>query len=92
MVSLVPSNPDAWSAQSKRSRGYEPGVTGHYYDEYYWCRKCGAPAVFSAAEQKYRYEVLQRHICQTRILCNPCWKKSNKNRRGKAVSADRAED
>ena len=75
----VAADPEQWSDKSKRSRSYHKGATICYYDEYYWCAKCGAACVFTAAEQKHRYESLKRYIFQRRKYCDACWKKNPGN-------------
>ncbi|WP_431256861.1 hypothetical protein ACQ86G_19460 [Roseateles chitinivorans] len=62
----------AWSESSKRSRSYEPDATIRYFDEFYWCERCDAPCVFTAAQQKHAYEVEKRYLFQTRKLCDGC--------------------
>jgi len=81
----VPVNPEAWSESSKRSRSFsgEPGQS--YTNEYYWCRRCAAPAVFTAEQQRDACEVRKRSIHQRRVLCDPCWK-ADADRKAEAVS------
>jgi len=69
----VLADPSQWSESSKRSRSYEPSATIYYYDEFYWCRACGRPSVFSAQDQKHAFEVEKRYIHSTRVLCDPCY-------------------
>jgi len=77
-TSPVVGQMDEWSDASKRSRSYRKSATISYFDEHYWCAECGDPAVFSAVDQKYTFEVKKRYFLQRRTLCNPCW---NKHRR-----------
>lgn len=74
----VPANPIEWSDSSKRSRGFTEEAGQSYANEYYWCRKCGAPAVFTAEQQRETYEVSKKPIYQRRVLCDPCWKADGK--------------
>jgi Probable zinc-ribbon domain len=64
-------DPDCWSAESKRSVAYEfrPPM---YRDKAYRCRRCGAPDVFTAADQKHAFEVRKANISQQRVLCEAC--------------------
>lgn len=66
------AQPERWSEASRRSRAYEPGVPTYYFDEYYWCARCGQACVFTADQQQHAYEVEQRHIRSTRTLCDEC--------------------
>lgn len=66
-------NQEGWSEASKRSRSYEPNIEMFYFDEYYWCENCGAPSVFTAAQQKHEFEVKKKYIHRRRKLCDPCW-------------------
>lgn len=68
----VLADQSAWSESSKRSRSYEPDATIRYFDEFYWCERCDAPCVFTAAQQKHAYEVEKRYLFQTRKLCDGC--------------------
>jgi len=72
---------EQWSEESKRSRDYNytKGVERlSYRSEHYWCNSCGRPVVFTAAQQKYAYEVEKRYIYQTRKLCEPCYEARSK--------------
>jgi hypothetical protein len=40
----------------------------------YNCQRCQAEAIFSAADQKYTYEVKKAPIDQRRIFCELCWR------------------
>jgi Probable zinc-ribbon domain len=67
----VPCDPDCWSEESKRSVAYEfrPPV---YRDKAYRCWRCGAPDVFTAADQKHTFEVRKANISRQRVLCGAC--------------------
>jgi len=70
-IHAVRADPSKWSEKSQRS------VSFHYVREYkdigYNCWRCKKAAVFSAADQKYTYEVKKAPIDQRRILCTECW-------------------
>jgi hypothetical protein len=70
----VPADPTSWSQASQRS--VAAGWTTEYKDIFYKCWHCQAEAVFSAADQKYTYEVKKAPIDQQRILCEKCWHES----------------
>jgi hypothetical protein len=69
----IPSDPECWSADSKKSVDYlfppEP-----YIDKAYQCRRlaCRTLDVFTAAEQKHTFEVRKANISQQRLLCRVC--------------------
>jgi hypothetical protein len=69
----VPSDPECWSEDSKRSVAYE-FAPRPYRDKAYTCWRsaCGAPDVFTAAEQKHAFEVRKANISQQRVLCRAC--------------------
>jgi Probable zinc-ribbon domain len=71
-INSVPADPSKWSDKSQHS------VSFHWVKEYtdiaYNCRRCKKAAVFSAADQKYTYEVKKAPIDQRRILCTECWR------------------
>lgn len=69
-----PANPEKWSDESKRSLSYVLFAPEGYADRNYRCYRCGKSAVFSAADQKYTYEVKKAYIHQRRKLCPDCWK------------------
>lgn len=71
----VPADPTQWSAQSQRS--VSAAWTREYVPIHYTCRRCRTPAVFSAEDQRYTYEVKKASIDQQRLLCRPCWDRSN---------------
>ncbi len=68
----VLADPSEWSEGSQHS------ISFHYVQEYnditYSCWHGKKSAVFSAADQKYTYEVKKAPIDQRRILCTECWK------------------
>ena len=69
----LPSDPESWSDQCKRSVAYTHGLgPARYTDETYLCRRCQAPDVFTAAEQKHTFEVRKANISQVRRLCKAC--------------------
>ncbi len=68
------ADPERWSKESKQSLAYELFAPKEYADRHYLCRRCDKPAVFSAADQKYTYEVKKGYIHQCRLLCPECWK------------------
>jgi DNA-directed RNA polymerase subunit RPC12/RpoP len=69
----VPADPSKWSAKSRLS------LSVHYVKEYtdhqYVCWRCKRNAVFSAADQKYTFEVKKAPIDQRRIHCTECWRR-----------------
>ena len=65
------ANPENWSEASKRSTEYEAKPTS-YFDEYYWCKYCGAPCVFRGEDQKIEYEIKQTRIYWKPTLCGAC--------------------
>ena len=69
----VPCDPEQWSEDSKRSVAYE-FAPRPYRDKAYTCWRsaCGAPDVFTAAEQKHTFEVRKANISQQRALCRAC--------------------
>jgi Probable zinc-ribbon domain len=71
----VPADPSRWSESSQRSVSAE--WTTEYTSYRYSCWRCRTSSVFSAADQQYTYEVKKAPIDQKRILCEPCWKRSN---------------
>jgi Probable zinc-ribbon domain len=71
---VAPADPSLWSEQSQRSVCV--GWTKEYRDIKYQCWRCTSPAVFTAQDQKYAFEVKKAPIDQHRILCNECWRQS----------------
>jgi hypothetical protein len=51
--------------------------TREYKTYGYTCWHCRERAVFTAADQKYTYEIKKAPIDQKRILCEKCWKRMN---------------
>jgi hypothetical protein len=72
----VPADPSQWCEKSQRHMSFE--WVKAYYDINYLCWRCEKSAVFTAADQKYTYEVKKAPIDQRRILCQDCWKQSEK--------------
>jgi hypothetical protein len=71
----VPADPTKWSASSQQS--VSATWTTEYTPIHYSCWRCKSPAVFSAEDQRYTYEVKKASINQQRVLCRPCWDRSN---------------
>jgi len=69
---VVPADPSKWNEASQRSVSF--GWTKEYVDIDYDCWRCRKRSVFSAADQKYTFEVKKAPIDQRRILCADCWK------------------
>lgn len=69
----LPANKDLWPPASKRSDRCVP-YDPFYTDRPYICRRCGQPAVYSAADQKQAVEVWKAQIWQPRVLCPDCWR------------------
>ncbi len=67
----IASNPDDWSEESKRSVAYSFDPKP-YLDKAYSCRRCSAPDVFTADDQKHTFEVRKANISQQRSLCVTC--------------------
>lgn len=70
----IPADPSQWSEKSQRSVAVD--FTADYTDITYRCWHCQAESVFSAADQKYTYEVRKANINQQRLLCESCWRQS----------------
>jgi Probable zinc-ribbon domain len=73
--SSVPADPSQWSEASQRS--VSANWTKEYTSYRYNCWRCRESAVFTATDQKYTYEVKKADINQQRLLCGPCWRRSN---------------
>ena len=71
-LGVVPADPSQWNEKSQRSVAF--GWTTDYEDIEYTCWRCRKAAVFSAADQKYTFEVKKAPIDQRRSLCPDCWK------------------
>ena len=67
----VPSDPECWSGECKRSPDYTFAPKS-YRDKAYLCWRCRQPDVFTAAEQKHTYEQLKANLWQSRSLCAAC--------------------
>jgi hypothetical protein len=70
----IPADPTQWSEGSQKT--LSAVFIKEYKDKHYRCWRCRAEAVFSAADQKYTYEVKKANIDQQRILCQACWQRS----------------
>lgn len=70
---FVSADPKKWSEESKRSLSYVLFAPDEYADKHYLCWSCRKPATFTAADQKYTYEVKKAYIHQRRVLCPECW-------------------
>jgi hypothetical protein len=64
---------EKWSESSKRSFAYSGSKMTHYENISYRCAKCSQPSIFTAEEQKIRYEELQQFIWRRRTLCSACY-------------------
>ena len=73
--STVPADCSQWSEASQRTVAAD--FIREYKDKHYKCWHCQADSVFTAAEQKYIYEVRKADINQQRLLCQECWRRSN---------------
>jgi Probable zinc-ribbon domain len=71
-LTSVPADPSLWSEQSKQSVSFQ--LVKEYSDIPYHCWHCKKFTVFSAADQKYTFEVRKAPIDQRRILCTACWR------------------
>ena len=72
--SVVPADPSQWSESSQQT--LSAVFIKEYKDKHYHCWHCRVEAVFSAADQKYTYEVRKASVDQQRILCEACWRRS----------------
>ncbi len=70
----IPADPTQWSESSQKT--LSAVFIKEYRDKPYQCWRCRVEAVFSAADQKYTYEVRKANIDQQRILCGACWRRS----------------
>ena len=73
-VSRVAADPKQWAENSQGS--VAAYFMTEYVDQKYQCWHCKAEANFTAADQKYTYEVRKAHVNQVRRLCEPCWRES----------------
>lgn len=72
-ATVVPANPDLWSASSQQSYAYQSSLHHQYTDRPYTCRHCQQAAVFTAQQQREACEVRKAHIWQDRVLCAGCF-------------------
>ena len=70
----IPADPSQWSEASQRT--LSAAFIKEYRDKLYRCWHCQTEAVFTAADQKYTYEIKKAPIDQQRILCQACWRRS----------------
>jgi Probable zinc-ribbon domain len=68
---LAPYN--SYGAPAFVSRGY-------YEDVPFRCRGCGRDEIWTAAQQKWWYEVAKGYVYSTAKLCRPCRKKERARR------------
>jgi hypothetical protein len=73
-TTAIPADPTQWSQASQRT--LSATFIKEYRDKLYRCWHCQTEAVFTAADQKYTYEVKKAPIDQQRILCQACWHRS----------------
>ncbi|MCG7964766.1 MAG: zinc-ribbon domain containing protein [Candidatus Thiodiazotropha taylori] len=73
-LGVAPVDSSKWS---KESLGIPVPPPAYYRDEEYRCWHCRKPAIFTARDQKYAYEVKQRYFWQRRRLCGECWSRAN---------------
>lgn len=66
-------NKELWSDKSKASVDYVL-ARDYYEDIRFNCRACGASSVFTAAEQKYTYEVKKAYVWEQHVLCPSCFR------------------
>lgn len=74
VAQAVPADPALWAEKCQDL--VAAWFRKEYTDKHYACWSCRVPCVFSAADQKYSYEVKKNHIDQSRNLCETCWKDS----------------
>jgi len=74
----IAADPSKWSEQSKQSVAFH--FKRNYVDEPYDCRRCGAPCVFTAQDQKYTFEIKKASIDQRRRWCAACWSEAHQLR------------
>ncbi|KFB67197.1 zinc-ribbon domain containing protein [Candidatus Accumulibacter vicinus] len=66
-----------WCDATRLARRISYGVPafierGYYVDIAFRCRDCGAECVWTAAQQKWWYEVAQGNIETRAVRCRPC--------------------
>ncbi len=55
---------------------------GYYVDKPFVCQACGVPETWTAAQQKWWYEVAKGHMYSTARLCRPCRQRERAQRVG----------
>jgi hypothetical protein len=55
-------------------------MRGYYEDVPFQCRGCGQDEIWTAAQQKWWYEVAKGYVYSTAKLCRPCRKKEQARR------------
>jgi hypothetical protein len=73
--SVLPADSTKWSEKSQRTLSAD--FIKEYTSLHYNCWRCQAASTFTAADQKYTYEVKKAPIDQRRILCGECWNRSH---------------
>ena len=73
----IAADPNQWSDQSKQSVAFQFNFIREYVDKAYECHRCGTTCVFTAADQKYTFEIKKASIDQRRKLCAACWSASH---------------
>lgn len=53
---------------------------GHYVDIPFECQDCGEPQTWTAAQQKWWYEVAKGNVWTTARLCRPCRRRERAQR------------
>ncbi|HWE39875.1 MAG TPA: zinc-ribbon domain containing protein [Isosphaeraceae bacterium] len=53
---------------------------GYYVDRPFECRECGVPQTWTAAQQKWWYEVAKGNVWTTARLCRPCRRRERARR------------
>ncbi len=70
-------NPKKPPAAQTSLRSYAFYYVKEYTSAQFDCWRCSKSEVFTAAGQKYAYEVRKAYIHAKRNLCTACWKQSN---------------
>jgi hypothetical protein len=55
-------------------------VRGYYVDQPFECRACGEPQVWTAAQQKWWYEVAKGDVWTKARFCRPCRRRERSRR------------
>jgi iron(III) transport system substrate-binding protein len=55
-------------------------MRGYYQDAPFRCQGCGKEETWTAAQQKWWYEVAKGYVCSTAKFCRPCRKKAQARR------------